>query len=520
MLTARRLLGLCAAYPVLAALCLAAVQVTPSAAQSAPMASEPTIKAAASHRMSDAKIVRDLRAEMDVLAAEDRFSGAVLFSKDGRPLFEHTYGFANHAFSAANKIDTKFNMASITKVLTAVAILQLAEQGKISLDETLAMALPNYPHQDAASKITIHELLGHKSGLGDFFGKEYEESNPAQYQTIRDYLPLFASKPLLFEPGTKTSYSNAGFIVLGLVIEQLSGTSYYDYVHEHIFRPASMTNTGFWSYQVDVPNLALGYTRLSPGESPGGKQPSANTPRSVTINLTRSVSAGSSFASLEDLLRFSEALRTHKLLGPESVELILSGGYGLGTKTVNGIRSMRHAGGLPGASTYLEMYPDQGYAVVVLSNFDPPTAEIVAQRLRQEIVGAEPLKAVHLPVEELTKFVGTYTAAMHGGGQVMRSPDTPPAAGAGRILLPGPADGKPIQDRPIEIAADREGLWVTLGTGDEHKFVPLSATEFFDRDTLSSARLIFLKDEKGKVSGLTINGGSDSIQSITAAKLP
>jgi D-alanyl-D-alanine carboxypeptidase len=462
---------------------------------------QPPTKAEATHRMGDAAIVQDLRSEMALLAAEDRFSGTVLLAKDGQPLFEHAYGFADHAFGAPNKVDTKFNMGSLTKVFTAVAILQLVERGEISLDETLAKALPDYPNQEAASKITIHELLGHKSGLGDFFGNEFSASNPFNYLTLRDYLPLFATKPLLFEPGTKASYSNAGFIVLGLVIEKASGQSYYDYVREHIFKPADMANTGFWSYEDDIANVALSYTRLAAGQGPGGQQQSANTPRGVAPNFTRGQSAGSSFSCVEDLVRFSEALRNHKLLRPESIELILSGGYGLGTQSINGVRWMSHAGGLPGANTFLDMYPDRGYAVVILSNFDPPAAEIVAQRLRKEIVGAELPKAVHLPDKALAQFVGAYAPA-------------PPATPGGAR----PADGQPSQDPPIEIAADREGLRATLDIGEWH-FVPLSPSEFFDRDTLSPSSLTFSKDEKGRVSGLTIRLGGP-MQPITAAKLP
>jgi CubicO group peptidase (beta-lactamase class C family) len=474
------------------------------------VAPSPT-QAEVSHRMRDAEIVKDLRSEMDLLAAEGRFSGAVLLARDGQPLFEHAYGFADHAFGAPNKVDTKFNLASTTKVFTAVAILQLVEQGRVSLDETLARVLPDYPNQEAANKITILDLLGHKSGLGDFFGSEYGESNPMQYQSLRDYLPLFAAKPLLFEPGTKTRYSNAGFIVLGLVIEQLSGMSYYDYVRDHIFKPADMANTGFWSYEDDIANLALGYTRLSPGpvQAPGGRLQSANTPRSVTLN-PRGQSAGSCYSSVEDLMRFSEALRSHKLLKQESVEMILSGGHGLGAQSTNSARSMSHAGGLPGANTYLEMYPDQGYAVVTLSNFDPPAAEMIAQRLRREIAGAELPRAIHLTRDALALFVGAYAPvpqeATQGGAPVVSSPNSP-------------SDGQPTQDPRIEIAADREGLRVTLEMGEEHRFLPLSPSEFFDRDTLSPSRLTFSKDEKGRVSGLTITR-SGPIQSTTAAKLP
>ena len=492
-----RMLGACAACVVSVAVGLGATQSAANAALE-----QGATRAEQSRRAGDAALVRDLRAEMDLLAAEDRFSGVVLLAKDGQPLFKHAYGFADHAFGARNNVDTKFNMASMTKVFTAVAILQLVERGKISIDESLANALPDYPNQEAASKITIHELLAHKSGLGDFFGKEFSESNPFNYRTLRDYLHLFAAKPLLFEPGTKASYSNAGFIVLGLVIEKASGQSYYDYVRDHIFKTAGMIDTGFWSYEDDVPNLALNYTRLASGSSPGGQQQSANTPRGVAPNFTRSQSSGSSFSCVGDLVRFSEALRNHKLLRPESVELILSGGYGLGTQSINGVRSMSHAGGLPGANTFLDMYPDSGYAVVILSNFDPPVAQMVGQRLRQEIVGAELPRAIRVPPESLASFVGAYAPApagvTPGGAQVISSSG---------------------DDTPIQVTADRVGLKVTLGTGEERHFVPLSAAEFFDRDTFSSSRLTFSKDETGRVSGLTISG-SGAAQSITAAKLP
>jgi CubicO group peptidase (beta-lactamase class C family) len=487
---------------------------------------------------NDQAIVHDLGTEMGLLAAEDRFSGAVLLSKNGKPLFEHAYGLADRAHQAPNNVDTKFNMASVTKVFTAVAILQLVEQGKLSLNETLAEALPDYPNAEAARKITIHELLDHQSGLGDFFGEEYI-SNPANYRTLHDYLPLFASKPLLFEPGTKTAYSNAGFIVLGLIIERLSGVSYYDYVRDHIFKPTHMNDTGFWSSRDHVPNVASGYTRFASG---GG--PQSSNARSVSVlNATRGVSAGGSYSTVGDLTRFSEGLRTHKLLKADSFELMLSGGYGLLARSINNVRFVGHGGGAPGANSYFEMYPDQGYAVVILSNYDPPAAEMVAQRIRQQIVGAELHKSIRLSTAMLDQFAGKYAAVTMAvpnaqgtgpnmtmgpggtpsnkgtGGLVLIGPGgAPPAGGSGGLVLIGPG-GKPIGDQPIEISVDHDALRVTLGSGDVHEFVPLSTTDFFDRDTLSAARLTFTLDQWGRVTGLTIKG-SGPIESIRAMKLP
>lgn len=472
------------------------------------------------HGARDVEIVDDLRAEMSRLVSEDRFSGAVLVSKDGAPLFARAYGIADRSRNVPNTVDTKFNMASVTKAFTAVAILQLTERGKLSLDETLAQALPDYPNAEAAQKITIRELLGHTSGLADFFGEEYT-SHPDTYRTLHDYLPLFAGKPLLFEPGTKTAYSNAGFIVLGLVVERLSGETYYAYVRDHIFRPANMNATGFWSSKDRVPNVALGYTRFAPG---GGAQPST-TRQVFALNTTRGVSAGGSYSTVRDLMRFAEGLRTHALLNAGSLELSLSGGYGLLARSLNNVRDLGHGGGAPGANTYFEMFPDQGYAVVILSNYDPPAAEIVAQRLRQEITGAEVPKAIRLPFAALQQFAGKYAAgqpapdARGSGPKMIVGPGAaPPAGGAGGLVLVGPGGG-PIEAQPITIFVHRGALRVTLGTGDEHEFAPLSPTEFFDRDTLSAARLTFTRDEKGRVSGLTIEG-SGPIASTRAMKLP
>jgi CubicO group peptidase (beta-lactamase class C family) len=532
MILPRWILSVCAACTVCAAMLLPVVThaAPPAALSRLPNKGE----VGSALRMSDAEIVKDLRLEMDRLAVEDRFSGAVLLSKNGRSLFEHAYGFADRAFNAPNKIDTKFNMASVTKVFTAVAILQLAEQGKLALDETLAKALPDYPNREAAGKITILELLEHKSGLGDFFGEAYENSNPDGYRTLQDYLSLFANEPLLFEPGSKVAYSNAGFIVLGLVIERLSGESYYDYVQDHIFKPAGMTDTGFWSYQDDVPNLALGYTQLVSDERPGGMRQQSIAPRAVTLGLARGVSAGGSFSTVEDLMRFSEALRTQKLLKPESVSLLLGGGYGMLAGSGNGVRYAGHGGGAPGANTYFEMYPDAGYAVVVLANIDPPAAETISQRLRREIVGAPLPKVFHLPAEALKQFEGEYVVAAHaeGGAEIgsasvatdagprlISGPGGVPSPGGNaRIMLADP-DGQPIKERPIEISADRDGLRVTFGMGATYKFVPLSATEFFDRDSLNSARLVFTKDANGRFTNLSIKG-TGFIPSATATKSP
>jgi D-alanyl-D-alanine carboxypeptidase len=286
---------------------------------SAPLVAYPqrAMGAEAPRRMSDAELVRDLRSHMDRLVEEDRFSGTVLFAKDGKPLFEQAYGFANRAFDAKNNVDTKFNMASMAKLFTATSILQLAGQGKLSLDDTLSQVLPDYPNEEVASKVTIRHLLMHRSGLGDYVGRKLVEVNPWTLRSIRDYLPFFVDNPLLFEPGTQHSYSNAGMLVLGLVIEHLSGQRFEDYVDAHLFKPAGMVDSGYYTSADDIPNLALGYTRtgVEPGEPP-----------KIALRLGSGAGpAGGSgtYTTVGDLLRFAQAVKEGKLLTQEYTDLLM-----------------------------------------------------------------------------------------------------------------------------------------------------------------------------------------------------
>src|SRR5436190_1797807 len=167
----------------------------------------------------DQDVAAKLTAAVDRAAAQDQFSGVVLLAKDGKPILTKAWGYADAARTARNREETKFNLGSINKIFTQVAIAQLAAAGKLSLDDTVRKHLPDYP-SPAADKITIAQLVEHKSGLGDFFGPEFMKS-PGSLRKVADYLPLFANKPLEFEPGTSQRYSNAGYIVLGLIIERL-----------------------------------------------------------------------------------------------------------------------------------------------------------------------------------------------------------------------------------------------------------------------------------------------------------
>ena len=271
-------------------------------------------------RMTDSEIATQLEALIEKAAVEDSFSGAVLVAKDGKAIFQSAVGFANKETKLQNKTTTRFNLGSINKSFTSVAVAQLAQQGKLAYTDTIAKLLPDYPNKAVAEKVTIHQLLTHTSGLGDYLTRDL-----AQAKTLRDLLPLFVNQPLLFEPGQKVQYSNSGYVVLGLIIEKLSGRSYYDYVKENIFKPAGMTRTDSFERDQKVDDLAVGYTSMGPPSQQTVPQPGPRVPNTATL-AGKGSSAGGGYSTVEDMLKFANALNANKLLTPEFTEIVFTGG--------------------------------------------------------------------------------------------------------------------------------------------------------------------------------------------------
>jgi len=347
-------------------------------------------------RLAEAQIVQRLEIYMNKLAAAEVFSGATLVAKNGKAIFEKAYGLANQDSKAPNRLDTKFNLASMNKMFTGVAIVQLAEQGKLSLDATISKYLPDYPNKQVSDSVTVHQLLTHTSGMGDYVNSRFEAAK-ADVRSVRDYFPLFTKDRLSFQPGEKWGYSNAGYIVLGAIIEAVSGQSYFDYVREHIYKPAGMDDTDSYEMDRDTPNLAKGYTHLAANARLESLSPRDNS----SMLPVKGGPAGGGFSTVEDLLKFAVALRAHKLLSPKFTELAVTGkvergdegggkyAYGFAEDRVNGQRIVGYEGGHPGANGELDVYWDVGYTVAVLSNCDPPSAQRVAYKLRDMIVPKE-----------------------------------------------------------------------------------------------------------------------------------
>src|SRR6185503_9889262 len=246
---------------------------------------------------NDEELAKSLSAYLDEASANDRFSGAVLVAKNGQPVFQKAYGFANQTTKVPNNLQTKFDLGSMNKMFTAIAIAQLAERGKLSFTDTVGKYLPNFPNKAIADKVTIHHLLTHTSGMGSYFNEKFF-ANINSLRTVPDYLPLFADEPLAFEPGTKWQYSNSGFVVLGLLIEKISGQSYYDYVKENIFKPAGMNSTDSYERDKEILNLAIGYTRA--GDN-GRLDPAAPRRANSAMRPPKGSPAGGGYSTVEDL---------------------------------------------------------------------------------------------------------------------------------------------------------------------------------------------------------------------------
>jgi CubicO group peptidase (beta-lactamase class C family) len=327
--------------------------------------------------LTEQQLIAELRKKLEA----ESFSGAVLVAKNGQPILAAAYGLADREKNTPNTLATRFNDGSMNKMFTAVAILQLAQAGKIDLTAPIGKYLPDYPNSDVASKVTVRHLLTHTGGTGDFFGPEFQKHRD-EMRTLDDYIKLLGTRGLAFEPGAKWEYSNYGFLLLGVIVERVSGQSYYDYVREHIYKPAGMSATASEPRNAPVAPQAIGYTKAGPNGPPSESHPNTD------MLPYRGTSAGGGYSTVEDLLKFAMALQEYKLLNAKYTEMATTAqvqtpmdsgyGYGFTVRNFNGISCYGHNGGGFGINGELEICPSNGYVVAVLANADPPAAERVA----------------------------------------------------------------------------------------------------------------------------------------------
>lgn len=298
------------------------------------------------------------------------FSGTILVAKNDSTLQKRAYGLASIELDVKNEIDTKFNIASITKTFTAVAILQLYEQGKLELNTPIGRYLPDYPNEKVRNSVTISQLLTHTAGLPNFYVTNFLDRCKFEFKEVGDFVSLFVNDTLLSEPGTEYNYDASGYVLLGLIIEEVTGENYYDYLKENIFQKANMVNTAAYEVDAIVKNKASGYTFVE------------DTTKALKNNiyyLSKASPGGFHYSTVEDLFNFNKALFNNKLINQKTLELMIQPrlkgynthlGYGIDVDQRYSETILGHSGGWYGISGEIIYLPESDYTITILSNVD------------------------------------------------------------------------------------------------------------------------------------------------------
>jgi CubicO group peptidase (beta-lactamase class C family) len=410
---------------------------------------------------------------MDAQMKANRFTGAVLVAREGKVLFARGYGMANLEHGIANTPQTKFRLGSITKQFTAVAFLQLQEQGKLSVQDPVCKYVPDCP--TAWALITIHHLLTHTSGIPNF------TSFPDYQQTMmlasppEKTLARFRDKPLDFAPGERFSYSNSGYVLLGFVLEKVAGQSYEQYLRQHILGPAGMSDTGYDVTATVLPGRASGYSRR-------GQSGYANA---EYIHMSVPHAAGALYSTVEDFVKWDQALSGERLLKQASLDAMFTPAkdnyaYGWVVRDVAGRKTIGHGGGINGFNTAFTRYPAEKLIAVAFSNVEGTRVGPIATDLAAIALGLPyelPKERIAITVDPkiLDTYVGRYELA---------------------------------PTFSITVTREGDGL-MTQATGQSK--VPIyaeSETRFFLR--VVDAQLTFVKGADGKVTHLILHqGGRD-----------
>ena len=331
--------------------------------------------------VSQEEMKRLIHAGLDRLVRTNDFSGCVTVADGGKTVFDECRGLAERSFNVPIDHQTRFHVGSIDKMFTAVAIAQLVEAGKLSWDARLVQWVPEYADHAAANEITVWDLLHHTAGLGDVLVPEYF-ARREQFNEPADFLDLIARQPKVGEPGKEWNYSNAGYMLLGRIVEKVSHESYYDYIQRHVFAPAGMDASGFDTLNEVTPRLAVGYFHdglfASDWKADWMKIP------------FKGDAAGGGYSTNADLLRFAQALREGKLVKSATLARMFDGGVpagpgsyaaGFGDRLSHGRRIRGHAGGIEGTDANLQMVWGTDAAVALTSNQGPGQSWMLAEHI-------------------------------------------------------------------------------------------------------------------------------------------
>jgi D-alanyl-D-alanine carboxypeptidase len=442
---------------------------------------------------SGAAVRPEIVGQMDTLLAGAYKPGApgaaVLVMKDGVPLLRKGYGLANLELGVPIRPEMVFRIGSITKQFTAVGILMLVKEGKLALDDEITKFLPDYPTQ--GQRITVENLLTHTSGIQSYTDMPSWLALWRKDFTVPGLVDLFKNEPMRFKPGEKWEYDNSGYILLGAIVEKVSGMSYPDFVRRRIFEPLGMKHSSYGADEPIVPGRVAGYEKRDQGF--------VNT---TYLSMTQPYAAGSLLSSVDDLALWDAALYTDKLVPRALLERawtpyrLQNGsstgyGYGWGIWQYEGHRVVQHDGGINGFATSAMRLPDDRVYVTVLSNcpgLEPSPSEL-ALKLAALAIGRpfrEPVP-VKVAAQILDRHVGIYK----------------------------------IDEKQTRVVQRDGDHLVTQRTGGARaEAYPLSETEFFYRETPD--RIRFLRDEKGETTAMVVirHYGGDELAAKVSRELP
>jgi len=410
----------------LALLTVVAVAARPIAQQSAPTTCSPAVGA----RLT-AQLTAQLTPWLDDRAASHGFSGVVAVGCHGQIVYSGAYGKANRATGEANTIGTAFNLGSMNKMWTAIAVAELVERGKIDVNAPVGKYLPDLTNATIRDQVLVRHLLTHTSGLGSYFMRGFLRDRVAT-KTAAEYLPFFIEDAPAFTPGERMQYSNAGFALLGAIVERVSGVPYFDFIKANVLDRAKMTHASFADVRTPVSGMAVSY-----GVPPGGTAASDMRDQLEAHGGP----AGGAYATAADLIAFGSALRDGAFVGAPIVQEFTTGkvamgpdvkyAYGFGEGHLNGWRHIGHNGGAPGVGTEFLSFPEHDIDIVVLTNIDMPAATQAIGRAARIVTGQDlpfappaggaafspaPLGPDGWPASEMGQRAARFMAALSAGG--------------------------------------------------------------------------------------------------------
>ena len=428
------------------------------------------------HSQNDKKLIKKVDTYLKEQFKSDQTGCSVLISKKREVIYKKGFGLADLEMNVPNQPNTVFRLGSITKQFTAIAILQLVEKGELSLQDSIQKFIPDFPSKD--DKITIEHLLTHTSGIKEYLSLDH----PDPFVLRRDFLPkeiidFFKNEPLDFIPGSKRSYSNSGYIILGVIIELVSGMNYEQYVEENLFEPSGMNNSYYDKYEAIIPNRAKGYEFQE-----------SKFMNSEFLSMTIAYAAGGLLSTVEDMYKWHQSLYSNKLVDNELLQKAFTSfklndgtetNYGYGwfiDNTINN-KNIGHSGRISGFNSSEKYFVDDDLFVVVLCNLEDNGKSPTSIQALDKIVAilkGEKIKEVKVDEAILDSYKGLYTMEKDKS----------------RIAE--------VKQKEGVFYIEEEGKWTS-------ELLATSESVFLLNDINPKGTLEFIKDTNGKVIKLVVN---------------